>query len=46
MKMRKWEKVDIRLTDEERRSFRGAIIVFAIAEALVLVPYVLYTLLR
>ena len=44
--MRKWEKVDIVLTDEERRSFKGAVIIFAIIEALVLVPYVLYTLLR
>lgn len=44
--MRKWEKVDIELTDEERRSFRSALIVFAIIEALVLVPYVLYRVLR
>ena len=44
--MRKWEKVDIVLTDEERRSFRNALIIFAIIEAAVLVPYVLYRLLR
>ena len=44
--MRKWEKVDIKLTDEERRSFRSAIIVFAIIEALVFIPYMLYTLMR
>jgi hypothetical protein len=42
--MRKWEEVDIKLTDEERRSFRSAIIVFAIIEALVFIPYMLYTL--
>lgn len=38
----KWEKVEITLTDEERRSFRNALIIFAIIEALVLVPLVLY----
>ncbi|HYG82651.1 MAG TPA: hypothetical protein VD861_19810 [Pyrinomonadaceae bacterium] len=44
--MRKWEEVDIKLTDEERRSFRSAIIVFAIIEALVFIPCLLYTLIR
>lgn len=44
--MRKWEEVDIRLTDEERRSLRSAAIVFAVIEALVFIPYVLYTLLH
>lgn len=44
--MRKWEKVDIKLTDEERRSFKSALIVFAIVESLVFIPYMLYTMLR
>ncbi|HWT00004.1 MAG TPA: hypothetical protein VN256_07135 [Pyrinomonadaceae bacterium] len=44
--MRKWEKVDVTLTDEERRSFRSAIIIFAIIESLVLIPYMLYTMFR
>jgi predicted nucleic acid-binding Zn ribbon protein len=42
MAERKWEKVDISFTDEERRSFRNALIIFAIIEALVLIPVVLY----
>lgn len=42
----KWEKVDIIVTDEERKSFRNALIIFAIIEALVLVPSLLYLILR
>lgn len=42
MAERKWEKVDITLTGEERRSFTKALIIFAIIEALVLVPFVLH----
>jgi predicted nucleic acid-binding Zn ribbon protein len=42
MAERKWEKVDISLTDEERKSFRNALIIFSIIEALVLIPVVLY----
>jgi hypothetical protein len=42
----KWEKVDIALTSEERRSFKNALIIFAIIEALVLVPFVLYKIFR
>lgn len=38
----KWEKVDMTLTGEERKSLRNALIIFAIIEALVLVPFVLY----
>ena len=37
----KWEKVDMTLTGEERKSFRSALIILAIVEALVLVPFVL-----
>ncbi|HEX8845215.1 MAG TPA: hypothetical protein VF791_11255 [Pyrinomonadaceae bacterium] len=46
MPERKWEKVEISFTDEERTSFRKAIIIFAIIEAIVLVPFVLYSILR
>ena len=46
MAERKWEQVDITLTDEERRSFTQALIIFAIIEALVLVPLVLYRIFR
>lgn len=42
MAERKWEKVNITLTDEERRNFRNALIIFSIIEALVLIPAVLY----
>jgi hypothetical protein len=42
----KWEKVDMTLTLEERKSFRNALIIFAIIEALVLVPFVLYRIFR
>jgi predicted nucleic acid-binding Zn ribbon protein len=42
MAERKWEKVDISFTDEERKSFRNALIIFAIIEALVLIPVMLY----
>ena len=42
----KWEKVDIVLTNEERKSFRNALIIFAIIEALVLIPFLLYSMLR
>lgn len=38
----KWEKVEITFTDEERRSFKNALIIFAIIEALVLIPFMLY----
>lgn len=44
MAERKWEKVDISFTDEERKSFRNALIIFAIIEALVLIPFMLYKL--
>ncbi|MBA2734360.1 MAG: hypothetical protein H0U54_15970 [Acidobacteria bacterium] len=46
MAERKWEKVDITLTDEERKSFRNALIIFAVIEALVLIPAVLYRIFR
>lgn len=46
MAERKWEKVDITLTDEERSSFRKAIIIFAIIEALVLIPFLLHSIFR
>lgn len=46
MAERKWEKVDITLTDEERQSFRNALIIFAIIEALVLIPVMLYRIFR
>ena len=46
MAERKWEKVDISLTDEERKSFRNALIIFSIIEALVLIPAMLYRILR
>ncbi len=46
MAERKWEKVDITLTDEERKSFRNALIIFAIIEALVLIPAILYRIFR
>lgn len=46
MAERKWEKVDITFTDEERKSFRNALIIFAIIEALVLIPVVLYKIFR
>ena len=42
----KWEKVEIKLTEEERKSFRSALIIFAIVEALVLIPFVLYKVFR
>ncbi len=42
MAERKWEKVDITFTAEERKSFRNALIIFAIIEALVLIPVMLY----
>ncbi|HKR02853.1 MAG TPA: hypothetical protein VJT09_19400 [Pyrinomonadaceae bacterium] len=42
----KWEKVEITLTEEERTSFRSALIIFVIVEALVLVPFVLYKIFR
>lgn len=38
----RWEKVDMTLTSAERKSFRNALVIFAIIEALVLVPFVLY----
>ena len=38
----KWEKVEITFTDEERRSFKNALVIFAIIEALVLIPLMLY----
>ncbi len=44
--MRKWEKVDILLTNEERQSFKSALIIFAIIEALVFIPYMVYTMLH
>ncbi len=46
MAERKWEKVDITLTDEERKSFRNALIIFAVIEALVLIPAMLYRIFR
>jgi predicted nucleic acid-binding Zn ribbon protein len=46
MAERKWEKVDISFTDEERKSFRNALIIFAIIEALVLIPVMLYKIFR
>jgi hypothetical protein len=46
MAERKWEKVDISLTDEECQSFRNALVIFAIIEALVLIPAMLYTIFR
>jgi hypothetical protein len=42
----RWEKVDMTLTDEESRSVKSALIIFAIVEALVLVPFVLYRIFR
>lgn len=42
----KWEKVDMTLTDEESKSIKNALIIFAIIEALVLVPFVLYKIFR
>ena len=42
----KWEKVEIKLTEDERRSFRSALIIFVIVEALVLVPFVLSKVFR
>jgi predicted nucleic acid-binding Zn ribbon protein len=46
MAERKWEKVDISFTEEERKSFRNALIIFAIIEALVLIPVMLYKIFR
>ena len=46
MAERKWEKVDITLTKEERGSFRKALIIIVIIEALGLVPYMLYKILH
>jgi predicted nucleic acid-binding Zn ribbon protein len=42
----KWEKVEFSFTDEERRSFRNALIIFAIIEALVLIPVLLLRIIR
>ena len=42
----KWEKVDMTLTDEESKSIKSALVIFAIIEALVLVPFVLYRIFR
>ena len=42
----KWEKVDMTLTLEERKSFRNAFVIIAIIEALVLVPFMLYRIFR
>ena len=42
----KWEKVDMTLTSEESKSLKNALIIFAIIEALVLVPFVLYRIFR
>jgi hypothetical protein len=42
----KWERVDISFTDEERKSFKNALIIFAIIEASVLIPFMLYRIFR
>ena len=46
MAERKWEKVDISFTHEEQKSFRNALIIFAIIEALILIPVMLYRIFR
>lgn len=40
------DRIDVTDTEEDRKQLRNAVIIFAIIEALVLIPVVIYLILR